>query len=109
MSVLIDYTLHELADLFTALCKLDVSDLRGTYYSVNPVASSCEVDGFEGGSCALVENALAFEAFIFIVVVGTHACSEGGQIEWAELLQNILARGALIFSGEATESMRLYE
>ena len=85
------------------LCLFDVSDMRGTQRSVNPVSSASQINGLESGTCALIENIFGLEALVLIVVVGTHARSEGGKIGWAELLQDVLARGAIVFSGEARE------
>ena len=88
-------------DLLIVICLFDVSEVSGAQYSVDPVSSASEVYGSESGTCALVENRFGFEALVFVVVVGTHARSEGGKVSRAELLQDVLARGAIVFSGEA--------
>ena len=69
--------------------------------SVHPVAGACGVDGLEGGSGALVEDGLGFEALVLVVTVGAHAGLEGAEVGGAELDQDVLARGGLIFTGEA--------
>jgi hypothetical protein len=60
------------------------------------------VDLLEGGGSAFVEDVLGGEALIFIVVVCVHAVSELLDLVLAELVENGLAGGALILSGEAT-------
>ena len=86
------------------LSSLDISDMiysERADSSVNPVSSASKVDGSESCCCALVENTFGLKALVLVVVVGAHARSESGQINWAELLKNVLARRAIIFSGEA--------
>ena len=87
-------------------CLPDVSDMRGAKHSVNPVSCASQIDCLKSGACTLVENTLGFEALVFIVVVGAHARSESREVSRAELLQNVLARGAIVFSGEAKEGIR---
>ena len=85
----------------------DVSDTRGAQYSVNPVSSASKVDVSESGSCALVKDSFGFETLVFVVVVCTHARSEGGKVSRAEFLEDVLARGTIVFSGEAIERISL--
>ena len=49
---------------------------------------------------ALIKNTLSFQAFVLIEVVGSHASSEGSDIGNAELSENSLSGGVLIFSWE---------
>ena len=65
------------------------------------MSSASEVDGSESGTCALVENTFCFKTLVFVVVVCAHACSEGGKVRRAEFLEDVLARRAVVFSGEA--------
>ena len=69
--------------------------------SVHEVAWAGGVDLLEGDARALVENALGLQALVLVVAVGGHAGAESLQIELAELVQDVLARGTFILSGEA--------
>jgi hypothetical protein len=66
-------------------------------------AWACRVHGFERCAGTLVKDALGLEALVLIVTVGSHAGSEGLEVEGAELVEDVLTGGALIFSGEAAK------
>lgn len=59
--------------------------------SVHEVAWAGGVDLLEGNAGAFVEDALGLEAFVLVVTVGSHASSEGLEVELAELVEDILA------------------
>ena len=63
------------------------------------------IDLLERSSSALVKDGLSREALIFIVVVCVHAISELLDLILTELVQDGLAGGALIFSGEAIQRL----
>ena len=74
------------------------------HYSVDPLSCTSLVDSPECSSGALVEDTLGLEALVLIVSVGLHAIPESLQVFRAELLQNVLARGAFILTSEAIQS-----
>lgn len=75
--------------------------------SVDPVAGTSAVDGLEGSTGALVEETLGLEALVLVVTVGGHAGAELAEVVGAELLEDILAGGALILTGEAAHAVSL--
>ena len=75
--------------------------------SVDPLAGTSVVDGLEGSRGALVEDALGLEALVLVVTVGGHAGTELAEVVGAELLEDILAGGALILAGEAARAVSL--
>ena len=82
------------------LCATNFHELRHGRSSEDPLG--LRVDLLEGRGSTFVEDVLGGEAPIFIVVVCVHAGSELLDIILTELVENGLAGGALIFSGEAT-------
>ena len=71
--------------------------------SVDPFGVGGSVDHLEGNTSALVEHTLGSEALVLVISVGGHASTESVEVLRALLLEDVLARGALIFSGEAVE------
>ena len=69
--------------------------------SVHEVACTCGVNLFKSESSTLVQDALCLEALVLVIAVRGHAGSEGLEIKLAELVKDVLAGGAFIFSGEA--------
>jgi hypothetical protein len=74
--------------------------------SVHPLAGAGGVDLLESEGSAGVEDSLRLEALVLIVSVGGHAGLETLEIRFAELVKDVLARGILIFSGEAAARRR---
>ena len=81
--------------------------LVGVRRSVHVVAGSSSVNFFESSSGAFVEDTLGLKAPVLIISVGDHAGSEGLQVNWAELCKDVLAWGALVFSGKTNPRKKL--
>ena len=75
--------------------------------SVDPLVGSSRVHHLEGLSSALVEHGLGIKALVLVVTVSDHALSEEAKGLGALFLQDVLTGGALIFSGEAAQIIRI--
>ena len=75
--------------------------------SVDPLVGTGCVHHLEGLTSALVEDSLGIEALVLVVTIGNHALSELAKLVRALFLQDVLTRGAFIFSGEATQVLGL--
>ena len=80
-------------------------DQRLLLHSVDPLAWASGVHFFESLARAFVEKAFGLEALVLIITVGGHASLEAGQVFGAELVEDILTGGVIVFSGEKDDSL----
>lgn len=74
--------------------------------SVHEVARAGRVDFLEGECSALVEHTLGLQALVLIIAVGGHAGAEGLEVSLAELVEDVLTRGAFVFTSETGTGQR---
>ena len=75
--------------------------------SVDPLVSGGGIDQLEGCLSALLKDVLGIEAPVLVVTVGGHAGTELLEVIGTLLLEDVLARGTLIFSFEAARRVRM--
>ena len=75
--------------------------------SVDPLVSGGGIDQLEGFLSALLKDVLGIEALVLVVTVGGHAGTELLEVIGTLLLEDVLARGTLIFSFEAARRVRM--
>ena len=75
--------------------------------SVDPLVSGGGIDQLEGFLSALLKDVLGIEALVLVVTVGGHAGTELLEVIGTLLLEDVLARGTLIFSFEAARCVSM--
>ena len=75
--------------------------------SVDPLVSGGGIDQLEGCLSALLKDVLGIEALVLVVTVGGHAGTELLEVIGTLLLEDVLARGTLIFSFEAARRVSM--